>query len=787
MIDLEQQPANDEQRLALATSGALAELAALLEADSGASASASKAARLVAEIAKCEETRKPLMEAGLLRPLAALLHAANTNTADTELAVQILRALGNMCYDNEDNRDALLDIPNGIQAVASCLDSDDTRLLQIACGALLNISMDNESVQVQAIAADGVKRLLRIVKLSTNENSDPKYASLASSSISALSNLLEVEPGIKDLLAQDGLVSFFHILKMKHQILMNQSVDKDSFINALEILDTVVTALELVGENDTVQRVIVSQDLLGILLDFVDHRPTYVLPEPEEDEDSHPSYIEIRKRISRIVTLVTMNDSNMTDIPKHADVMARFKQWMTLGLHTGKELEEDEIRMSGALCMGNLSRSDEACAALINQHGVAVALLALLGLEVERVKAGTLAMAEGGDGAQLAVNDIKSCVKVVHAVVGAFKNLTIAVADRKSLGALGIIKPIASLLDIEVMKPVHFGCIGVLKNLCSGSGNGLDVTSEDQKAAKLSAASITPQSKTPLNKLIKYIWKATGDNMTGVRNEGGRVIVNLVRTCHLAGAPHLIKVILDANGITPLVQIVTGALLTRVNEDQDQSGSQPELHHHVHFDAVPSDGQVFPVVQNEGLVALILTANALSTSIPIITKYHTSLIPVAKKILLSGLPPQEQSTEVVSAAGTGPQTPTSEEVLYSDEVKVNCCLFLGVLASADEMFRNLATPEISPVLERLTKWTSVSNLTVASAISQKSALAYQEQATRGSATSVLSRTNTKSAKRVVSNESGGGSSGLSGRVSVEDLKLVEAVNRLKGVLEKTNT
>ncbi|KAJ3028135.1 UNVERIFIED_CONTAM: Rap1 GTPase-GDP dissociation stimulator 1 [Siphonaria sp. JEL0065] len=773
------------------------------------------------------EARKPLLEAGLFAPLVRSLIAANKT--ETELPVQILRALGNMCYDNEDNRDALLEIPDGIKAVSSCLDSDDPRLLQIACGALLNISMDNESVQLQVIASSGVQRLLRLTVLSTKDQPDPKYTNLASSSITTLSNLLEVEPGIKDLIQQDGLDAFFHILKKEHQLLMAADVDKDRFIASLEILDAVVTVLELVGENgsyllghiiindvlsDTVQRIIVSQNLLNVLLDFVDHRPTFALPPREEDEDSCPSYIEIRKRISRIVTLVTMNglafstsspqiqlpnsDSNMIDIPKHADVMSRFKQWMTLGLHTGKELEEDEIRMSGALCIGNLSRSDEACAALVNQHGVAVALLGLLALEVERVKVGTAAMSDAGEGATVAVNDVKSCVKVVHAVVGAFKNLSIAVADRKQLGALGIIKPIASLLDIEVMKPVHFGCIGVLKNLCSGNGNelnayrvitGLDVASEDQKVAKLSAASITPQSKTPLNKLIKYIWKATGDNLTGVRNEGGRVIVNLVRTCHLAGAPHLIKIILEANGITPLVQIVTGALLTRVNDDQGQTGSQVELNHHVHFDAVPSDGQVFPVVQNEGLVALILMANALSTSIPIITKYHTSLIPVAKRILLSGLPMEKTLTEVDETAVVSPasaQTPTPEEILYSDEIKVNVCLLLGVLATADATFNVLAAPEIVPVLERLTKWTSLSNLTVASAVSEKSALAYKEQATRGSATSVLSRTNTKSAKRVVSNEGGAGNgNSVNGPVSVEDLKLVEAIKRLKSVFSRS--
>ncbi|ORY51791.1 hypothetical protein BCR33DRAFT_711986 [Rhizoclosmatium globosum] len=572
---------------------------------------------------------------------------------------------------------------------------------------------------------------------------------------------------------------------------MSPDVNLDSFSESIEVLEAVVGALEYIAENDTIQRVIVSQDQLTTLLDFVDHRPTFAPPASDDTTSVTDAYADIRKRISRIVTLVTMNDSNMVDIPKHVDIMTRFKQWMTLGLHTGKELEEDEIRMSGALCIGNLARSDEACRALVMDHGVADALLALLTMEMERVKAGSALMAAGTS----AVNEIKSCVKVIHAVVGAFKNLSIAVADRKVLGQLGIIKPIAGLLDIEVVQPVHFPCIGVLKNLCAGGNElnafriitGLEPPANETKVAKLDISSVTPQSKTPLTKLIKHIWKATGDNLTNVRNEGGRVIVNLVRTSHLAGAPQLINVVVQSSGITPLIQIVTGALLTRVNEDQKPTdGSQNELHHHVHFDAVPSDGQVFPVVQNEGLVALILMANAVPTSIPIITKYHASLIAISKKILLSGLPDvekeKEAAVEVARDSKTGLQPPPSEEVLYSDEVKVNCCLFLGVLASADATFAQIALPEINPVLDKLTKWTSVSNLTAASAVSEKSALAYKEAANRGSATSILSRTGTKSVKRLVhSNVEGGPSTAESVE---EGLRLAEAVKRLKGVLER---
>jgi hypothetical protein len=77
-------------------------------------------------------------------------------------------------------------------------------------------------------------------------------------------------------------------------------------------------------------------------------------------------------------------------------------------------------------------------------------------------------------------------------------------------------------------------------------------------------------------------------------------------------APQFIQTVVDANGIPLLIQVVTGALLTIVPKSTDGDGSSPgPLEHHVHFDAVPSDGQLFPVVQNEGVIALILLANGM--------------------------------------------------------------------------------------------------------------------------------------------------------------------------------
>ncbi|KAJ3357517.1 Rap1 GTPase-GDP dissociation stimulator 1 [Entophlyctis luteolus] len=402
---------------------------------------ATAAAKLVAESAKTEESRKPLAEAGVLPHLISLLRgclAAEVNAKD-ELILQILRSLGNMCFDNDENREALAELDGALAAATKCLSSANKSVVNVACGALLNISMDNEVVQLQIVEANGVEGLLHLFESAIDNLSDRANFALASSALTTLANLLETEKGIHAFVAANGLPLTLRALRAQHDELTSPTLTAERFQSAVEIADSIVTVLEIVAENDVVQRLVVSQNFLNFLLDFVDHRSSFSLPSSESNEDS-VDYDDVFKRVSKLVILVTLNggvfgvyspitflaDANMMEIPKHSDVMNRFKQWLTLGFHTGKELEEDDIRMSGALCVGNLARSDESCKALMKEHNIGSALLQLLTMEVDRAKQEHEVLITGAGPDSSAVAAVRSCVKVIHAVVGAFKNLSIA-------------------------------------------------------------------------------------------------------------------------------------------------------------------------------------------------------------------------------------------------------------------------------------------------------------------------------------------------------------------------
>ncbi|KAJ3105663.1 Rap1 GTPase-GDP dissociation stimulator 1 [Phlyctochytrium bullatum] len=751
-------------------------------------------ARLVAELCKSEQPRNEIGNSSPFRPLVELLwfsteslrDGAAPSTTDDALAIQTLRALANLCYENEMNRDYLNEVNDGIRAISTCLKSSNSTILRTVCGGLLNITMDNEPIQQQAISSGCLDGLIDVIAKGSR---DPVYKPFIPAAVRALSNLIEIESGIQRLFETNGLAVLVLTLKAQHQTILRNGCPPEDYAFAMETIETIATSLETIGDHDAVQREIVKVDALDTLLDFVDEPP----PQEYEtyDDEEIPDYHNVRKCISRFVTLVTMNDGNMVELSHNKKVVGRFKNWMTLGLKTRSDREEDEIRMSGALSIGNLARSDDTCALLMREHDIGKALLELLLMEKKRLQ-------EHGIR-----EDTKSCIKVLHAVVGALKNLSISASERTALGELGIIPYVTELLELDGVRPIQFSCLGILKNLCGGANElntfrivtGVEPPADEDRISNLKhLAKIVDNA--PIRKIIRLTWQATGDNQAGVRNEGARVVVNLVRTCHLCQAPFLIRAIVDVNGIVPLMQIVTGALLTRPrNNDESGGDGDASDEHHVHFDALPSEGQVYPLVQNEGLVALILIANACPEAIPDIIRYHASLVPTAVTILKSNLP-----TEQVDEGAR-----TERKLDYSDAIKVNVCLLLGALVVGDASFKARVKAALDPILPPLVKWTSESNLAVSSAASAAANASMIANAPASPPPPVaLSRTQTKSARNLPSAGfyTGGGGQGAKDRnatveiapvagggraatprnAAEEGVMLVDALKRLVAVL-----
>ena len=177
----------------------------------------------------------------------------------------------------------------------------------------------------------------------------------------------------------------------------------------------------------------------------------------------------------------------------------------------------------------------------------------------------------------------------------------------------------------------------------------------------------TDSRKTYLERLNRVIWNSTGENDTGIRNEGGRIIANLIKTCHRTHAPQLTEALLESGSITLLIQIISGAVLTV--EDAETLDDE-----HAHYSAPVGMDQVFPIVQNEGLVAVTLLCSLCPAALPRIVEFHKHLIHSFKLLL--------KSTDGPGAAFMAP--PKDEDM--SAISKLNVCQLLLVLCEGSGKF-----------------------------------------------------------------------------------------------------
>jgi len=631
---------------------------------------------LIAESAKIEAARIIYTDSQIFAPLAVLL------ASDSDLAkIQVLRAFANLCFNNDANRDLLYEAENAIAGIVECIESKNPQVLKNCLGSLLNVSMDNEPIEIEIIERGGLESLLDIVnrgaiEIFSNENdTDYDQTFLA---LQLLSNIVECDRAAGNLLDHldklndTGLICLFKLIRLVHARLQQPALSDKQYDQSLEFLDALVCFVETICEDEEIQRAIVQDGFFDALLDFVDHKllrqaSTTSLDESSSSTSNVPSYREVRKLVSKITTVTTMNDENMKELSFSLPVLARLKRWMELG-DGGRE--EDEIRMAGALCIGNLARSDQTCEALVKIHNVVPALMKLFSLEMIRLNSAKHDITQiEEEERKEAKDELKSIVQVIHAVIGALKNLSLAPCVRDEIGSTGIIEFLAEFLVKDGVKLCQFGAIGVFKNLCQENERNTHrlITGTELVGSLADAA---PTYGTPLKRLVKFLWKAVDDNDTGIRSEGGRCIANMVRCCHHANAPGFIKIILEAKGVPLLVQIVTGATLTLHATSQDFSDRV------VHLDAVPNEANVFPIVLNEGVVSLMLMCTVFPETAYEIVRFEASLLPTLIRVI--------KSEDERSEPGQ----------IYADEIKANVCLLLECLCRADAEFRTRAREHV---------------------------------------------------------------------------------------------
>ncbi|XP_069837961.1 rap1 GTPase-GDP dissociation stimulator 1-A-like [Dendropsophus ebraccatus] len=124
---------------------------------------AGKVAQVLAELAKNEETRKPCIDVGLVMALVPLLQSS-----DEELLLHAGRAIGRICYENNELQEQLveLDVITSLVRILTDYPDNDT-LVRVGLLALSNLA-DLESAKEALSKTMVVKQLVKQLKRAEN-------------------------------------------------------------------------------------------------------------------------------------------------------------------------------------------------------------------------------------------------------------------------------------------------------------------------------------------------------------------------------------------------------------------------------------------------------------------------------------------------------------------------------------------------------------------------------------------------------------------------------------------
>lgn len=363
--------------------------------------------QVIAEAAKYEPLRKQFTDAAVVDPLLGLISHKNY-----AVVLQACRALGNICYDNDDGRD-LVRAKQGVEQLLQLLqnvlevDSAPRDLHTVVSGCLLNLT-DMQEIQEDALRLGVIDILLKYLQ---------KYSDVED----VVMHCVLVLNGIAD--SDDGRKR----LTEKHTLsLLLGNLDKAFSEEVTEVL------LELFGnlaESDEVKEDLVElgfcEKLIEVLKRF---QPAPGTPSSEEKQS-------VIKTVCDLTVLVLTGDASMRHVYQNGSgpIYKATMAWL--------QADDDNLRVAGALSAGNFARKDDHCIQMV-RDGVAKRLLDLL---TEHT---------GTDGD----------IRLQHALLAALRNLAIPLENKPLLAELGAVDKLLSMLAVETF-PVVFKLLGTLRML----------------------------------------------------------------------------------------------------------------------------------------------------------------------------------------------------------------------------------------------------------------------------------------------------------------------------------
>lgn len=456
--------------------------------------------KCIAEVTKGDVQRvkftDPDIIKGLLRNVAHLSSIQDTScdSPALDMVIQACRALGNICYMNEEARTIIGTVPDGDQILLRLLDkgNDNAAFYKVRCGLISNYLLGEEAISKRCLEQGQLmEQLDRIVGQCATEagNNVPLNEDLLMNVLPPLSILTEnvselnfdeqMNRNLALVLAHSQSLELGEMcLELLHYQVRKEKTSR-LCLNCFQKTKSNFIFFVSQAENDDVKLVLAKCGVCQTIFELL---------EKHKDRPKTDDARAVMKLACDLIVLILTGDAAM-DYLHATDLVANMSAWL--------QATDNDLIATGVLALGNFARTDSHCIEMVQERGLAKELLAILGRN---------SSAEGD-------------MKLQHALLSTLRNLVIPRANKGAVIEAGLVDTVLPmLLDGNHQPPVVFKLLGTLRMVVDGQEQ---LANEMLRDARL------------IGQLVQ--WSCSAQDMTGgaVTGESLRLMAWLVKHAYL--------------------------------------------------------------------------------------------------------------------------------------------------------------------------------------------------------------------------------------------------------------
>lgn len=374
--------------------------------------------KTIAEITKNNKQRESFTNEKIVAELIKLLKV-HGDGSNLPLAIQVCRALGNLCYENQQAR-VLVGEKDGNVTLFNLLDVKNeenqfsqetwTLFIKTRCGLISNYLVGSEEIAAQAVQMKLIQKIQEILK-----------GVVSSESIATNEDLLiNILPPLSILNELTEITFDVPMVRLLVQILEKSK--------SSELGEMCLELLQCQAENDDVKYCLAKEGVADKLFELLEKFKKLTA----SGDDSRRALL---KLACDLIVLILNGDDAMHYLYT-TPFLSNVEKWL--------DSYDMDLLTTGVLAIGNFARTDSHCTDMV-ERGVMKKLIAILAKN----------------------NGCEDDMRLQHALLSALRNLVIPKPNKAAVVADGLVETILPMLDIH-QPPVVFKLLGTLRMTIDG-------------------------------------------------------------------------------------------------------------------------------------------------------------------------------------------------------------------------------------------------------------------------------------------------------------------------------